>query len=236
MHRILIRLFNRSRAFFSSSLFRLTVVCLVFTVASCKTGDAVAPDTSTSDTIIGWGDSLTQGVGGTPYLTILEQMTGYKTINEGVAGQTSQQIAKRMLAATDKHSYNTIIWAGRNNYYELENVKANIAAMVAALGHKRYLVIGIVNNIAPNEQVFGQGHERITQLNNELNRIYGDHFVNIHTYLLAQYDRNSARDIIDHTDDVVPTSLRSDELHLNTSGYTKVAQRINQSLKILTNR
>lgn len=225
---------NRLFAFIQSSAF----VLIALAVGSCKTGETVAPDTSTSEFIVGWGDSMTQGVGGTPYLAALEQLTGYKTINEGIAGQTSKQIAQRMLAATDKHSYNTIIWVGRNNYLEPDQIKSDIAQMVAALGHSRYLVLGIVNGSIPvlNETVFGQGHRAITQLNVDLGQIYGDHFVNIHAYLLSQYNPNSIRDIQDHTNDVVPASLRSDELHLNTAGYMKVAQRINQSLKTLTNR
>ncbi|WP_460638170.1 SGNH/GDSL hydrolase family protein [Larkinella harenae] len=216
----------------------MIVFLIVFIVGGCKTNEAIAPDTSTSDFIVGWGDSLTQGVGGTPYLTALEQLTGYKTINAGIAGQTSTQIAQRMLADKEKHSYNTIIWVGRNNYLEPDKIKSDIAEMVAALGHKRYLILGIINGSIPvlNEQVFGQGHRAITQLNVDLGNIYGDHYINIHAYLLSQYNPGSIKDIADHTNDVVPASLRSDELHLNTAGYMKVAQRINQSLKTLTNR
>ncbi|GAB3335328.1 hypothetical protein GCM10027299_44220 [Larkinella ripae] len=222
--------------FLRFSLVRFAIALFVTTFWGCQNG-GVSPDKSTSNFIVGWGDSLTEGVGGTPYLNELEKLTGYKTFNGGIAGQTSTQIAKRMLADKEKHSYNTIIWVGRNNYLEPDNIKADIAAMVAALGHSRYLILSIINgHMGPKEQVFGDGHKAITQLNGELYKLYGDHYINVHAYLLSQYNPNSMADIIDHTDDVIPASLRADELHLNSAGYAKVAERINQSLHTLTNR
>ncbi|MGA0558503.1 SGNH/GDSL hydrolase family protein [Larkinella sp. VNQ87] len=219
-----------------ASFLRLGILLLVFTFWGCS-GTGVEPDRSTSDIIVGWGDSLTEGVGGTPYLVELERLSGYKTINQGIAGQTSKQIAERMLADKEKHSYNTIIWVGRNNYLEPDQIKADIASMVKVLGHSRYLVLSIINgHNGPAEQVFGLNHKAITQLNNDLYQTYGDHYVNVHAYLLSKYDPTSMADIIDHTDDVVPASLRADELHLNSKGYALVAERINQSINILTNK
>ncbi|GAB3938878.1 SGNH/GDSL hydrolase family protein [Larkinella terrae] len=226
-------------AFAQKCLSTLGVFLITFTFSGCSVIEEVFPKKeSHSNFIAGWGDSLTEGIGGTPYLVELEKLTGYQTFNGGKAGETSTQVAKRMLADKEKYSYNTIIWVGRNNYLEPEKIKADIASMVAALGHKRYLVLGIINGHfgGTNEQVFGAGHEAITKLNGELYEIYRDHYINIHTYLLSQYDPSLYTDIVDHTDDVIPGSLRSDELHLNTKGYQKVAERINQSFKVLTNQ
>lgn len=230
---------RRKTVFVSSILARLALLLMVCTVWGCKSRD-VGPDDSRSDFIVGWGDSLTEGSPSTStYLAELEKLTGttYTYINRGISGQTSSQVAERMLADTKKHSYNTIIWVGRNNLLYPEQIKADIAAMVAALGHDRYLVLGMINgDFDTNEQVFTQRHQSIMQLNGDLYKTYGDHYVNIHAYLLSQYDPTKAQDIIDHTYDVVPSSLRVDKLHLNLLGNQKVAQRIQQSLSVLTHQ
>ncbi|RCR67703.1 SGNH/GDSL hydrolase family protein [Larkinella punicea] len=216
---------------------RLSFFLVVYTVLGCTLFDGLSPKDKGSNVIVGWGDSMTEGSNGSSYLIELQKLAPqYTFVNEGISGEKSYQIAKRMLAATDKHSYNTIIWAGRNNYLEPEQIKADIASMVKALGHDRYLVLSIVNgSFGQNEDVFGAGHDAIMKLNGELYTIYGDHYVNIHAYLLSQYDRSSYLDIVDHTDDVVPRSLRFDPLHLNEKGNQKVAERIFQSLNVLTN-
>ncbi|GAB3898148.1 arylesterase [Larkinella knui] len=222
------------RPFMLRSLSLISVLFIFCAVLGCTMNDA-APKDVPSDFIVGWGDSMTEGSPGNSYLIELQKLTGYQVVNQGKSGETSTKIAQRMLADKEKHAYNTIIWVGRNNYLEPDNVKADIAAMVKALGHKRYLVLGILNgSFGTNEDVFGAGHEAIMKLNGELSTLYGDHYINIHAYLLSQYDPSSYLDIIDHTDDIVPRSLRSDQLHLNQKGNLKVAERIKQSLGILT--
>ncbi len=44
--------------------------------------------------------------------------------------------------------------------------------------------------------------------------------------LVAAYAKDIDQDVIDHENDVVPASLRSDKLHLNTAGYKIVAQAV----------
>ncbi|MDP4133014.1 MAG: stalk domain-containing protein [Bacillota bacterium] len=46
-------------------------------------------------TIACWGDSLTAGDGGTPYPTVLAQLTGLTTYNLGIGGETALTIAAR---------------------------------------------------------------------------------------------------------------------------------------------
>ena len=61
--------------------------------------------------IVTWGDSLTAA----DYPRMLAGKTGMEVVNGGVNGQTSSQIAARMLAAPHLHRCPTILWAGRNN-------------------------------------------------------------------------------------------------------------------------
>jgi lysophospholipase L1-like esterase len=129
-----------------------------------------------------------------------------------------------MLAESALHAEFTVIWAGRNDYSGSEWVKKHIAEMVAALNHDNYLVVGITNNTLEPK-----GSERLKimdTLNADLKATYGIRFVDVRPLLVAAYDKTSPQDVIDHKNDVVPASLRSDKLHLNTAGYKVVAQAI----------
>lgn len=188
---------------------------------------ASAADLDSTMTIAAWGDSLTDGYTVTPnYPTYLSSMTGYSVYNGGVTAEVSSQIRSRMVADADKHDWPTIIWVGRNNYSNPTQVKADIAAMVSALGHDRYLVLSILNGDVPNEYQGEDDYNSIISLNNDLEALYGDNFLDIRSYLVSQYDSGDSDDIQDYSNDVVPGSLRFDYLHLNAAGYELVAGQI----------
>lgn len=184
-----------------------------------------------------WGDSLTRGSGSSgsthtyPYL--LAAVSRHYVDNYGVGGETSTQIKTRMLADTAKHIYPTIIWAGRNNYTSQATVEADIAAMVAALGHTRYLVLSVLNQDTALEYSGGSEYAKIAALNAALSATYGARYVDVRSYLVSLYNPLDAQDVIDHGHDVPPTSLRSDGLHLNDAGYQAVADKVFQSVSLL---
>lgn len=185
-------------------------------------------------TILGWGDSLTAGAGGsgTTYETVLSGLTTFTVTNKGVGGETSTQIKDRLIADTGNYDKTVIIWAGRNNYSDPATVKADIATMVATLTHTRFLIMGVTNGEYSYEYSGAAGHTLITQLNSDLKAIYGNKFLDIRSYLISLHD-NSAQDLIDFGHDIVPSSLRSDPVHLNALGYTKVGELINRYLGVL---
>lgn len=178
------------------------------------------------------GDSLTQGTGGTPYPTTLTTLAGFSVTNKGVGGETSTQIKDRMIADVASYSKSVIIWAGRNNYSDPNTVKSDIATMIAALGHTRYLVVSIINGNYPLEYINQPNWVTITTLNNDLKALYGDKFVNMREFLVSQHNQTS-QDLIDFSNDIPPTSLRSDNIHLNTAGYNLVAEFLNKKLGYL---
>ncbi|HWD87937.1 MAG TPA: SGNH/GDSL hydrolase family protein [Mucilaginibacter sp.] len=207
----------------------LLAVLLLF---SCKKeADKVAPD----DQIGAWGDSLTFGQGctdGESYPSDLQRLSNIKVMNYGISGQTSTQIRDRMLA-DPTHQQAMIIWAGRNNYGYAEQVKADIDAMVKKMGNKHYLILGITNGDEWNEWKGNPGYQSIISLNSDLATIYGDHFIDIRSYLVSNFDKTSQADSANLVNDVVPVSLRSDFLHLNDKGYQLVAQKIYEKIAIL---
>lgn len=173
-----------------------------------------------------WGDSLTAGTGGTPYPTTLSTLrSGALVYNGGIGGEISTQIKDRMIAAPERYSTYALIWAGHNNADAPTTVKADIATMVGALTSPKYLVLGLLTS---SVSIKGSAaYNTITTMNNELAVTYAGHYLDIRAALIAAYDPNNAQDVIDHANDVTPSSLRSDALHLNTAGYTLVANQVN---------
>lgn len=181
--------------------------------------------------IVAWGDSMTYGTGADhpdkgekTWPKWFTEFSGIKVIKKGVGGESSKQIRDRMLAEPSLHQEFTVIWAGRNNYPGPEWVKKHIAEMVAALNHNNYLVVGITNKT--DEPKGSERLEIMDTLNADLKATYGIRFVDVRPLLVAAYDETQPQDVIDHENDVVPASLRSDKLHLNTAGYKVVAQAI----------
>jgi lysophospholipase L1-like esterase len=191
------------------------------------TNGASAANMAYMTTVSCWGDSLTNGTGGTPYPTALSAITGYNTINNGVGGYTSTQILNLFLAAPTQWPNLTIIWSGRNNYTDTATILANIATMVADIGHDGYLILSVLNgNYVPYEAIGGDGYNLIISLNNQLSAIYGSKYLDVRSILVAAYNPSIPQDVTDHTNDIPPSSLRSDSIHLNTAGYALVASSI----------
>jgi hypothetical protein len=186
-----------------------------------------------------WGDSLTAGTGGqTPWPTQFETLTGYVTTNDGVGGETSSQIRTRFNAASARWGYNTVIWAGRNSFTNATQTKADIAAMVASLGHKRYLVLSIPNGTSEGNP--STAYTQITTLNADLAAIYGTRFFDVRAYLIASglsalSITPTAQDIIDVAADTTPASLRLDTIHFTTGVYGLIAQQVANRLLVFEN-
>lgn len=178
-----------------------------------------------------WGDSLTFGTGapaGTSYPTALKKLLPGSTIfNGGIAGETSPQIAGRFFADPNDWGDFTVIWAGRNNYSETTQVLADVADMVAALpAPKRFVVLSVTTADFPDEYIGQSGYNLIRSLNLALQAAYPANFIDIQTFLWSQYDPRNAHDLKDHANGILPSSLRSDEIHLTARGYALVAQRV----------
>jgi lysophospholipase L1-like esterase len=178
--------------------------------------------------VTAWGDSLTAGSGGTPYPTQFAALSGTTTYNRGVGGETSTQIMNRFLAEPARWGDFTVIWSGRNNVYtEPAVVQSDIADMVAHLTTSNYLVLSVLNgNYGGYDSVGGAGYALITGLNSNLASTYGSRFVDIRSILVNSYDPALSQDVSDFARDIVPTSLRSDNIHLNTAGYKIVADTV----------
>lgn len=174
-----------------------------------------------------WGDSLTP-----PVANNLRQLVPDRTIFDGgISGQTSSEIAARQLADAAASGHNTwinVFWYGHNNQRAPAQIEADIAASVAALapGNDRFIVLALVNQATPNEIRGGRDYAAILQLNNDLAARYPQNYLDIRAHLVSRFDPANAQDVIDSQNDVVPSSLRFDEIHLNNNGSIIVAEEL----------
>jgi hypothetical protein len=126
----------------------------------------------------------------------------------------------------------TIFWMGTNNPTQPSQIKADIAASVAALGpgNDRFIVLAVLNKDRPEELRGGDVYNMIVQLNRDLAATYPGNYLDIRAYLVAQFNPALAQDVVDAQNDVIPSSLRFDEIHLNNDGSVLVARKVKEFL------
>lgn len=174
-----------------------------------------------------WGDSLTAGTGGTSYPAQLWPLleVDRAIYNGGVGGETSTQIADRAVAAASRAADVTVIWIGHVNFGAPATVRADAQRIIDALtGTKRFLVLSVLNGTG--HPLGSADYDTIIALNQSLAALYPDNYFDLRAYLVSQYIPGNPADEADHANDVPPTSLRSDAIHLNTAGYLKVSQQV----------
>jgi lysophospholipase L1-like esterase len=188
---------------------------------------------SGSSNIAAWGDSHTGGLpdhGAVPgYASLLPEVAvGRAVFNGGIAGQTSTEIANRQVADDAHDDWVNVFWYGGNNQSDPDRIKADIARSVASLapGNNRFVVLAVVNQSSPWERRGSAGYQTIVDLDRDLAATYPDNYLDIRSYLVGLYDASDPMDVMDFNDDVVPTSLRADGVHLNAAGSLAVARRV----------
>ena len=116
-----------------------------------------------------------------------------------------------------------IIWAGTNNRPNtstIQNVINNIDSMIGYSSNPDYVVIGLTSkDFMPD----------IELVNEILSEKYGEHFLDIRKYILENGLSDSGivattQDLEDIENGEIPISLRSDNVHLNSYGYTVVGE------------
>lgn len=131
-----------------------------------------------------------------------------------------------MVPAQGTKFYPSIMWCGRNNISAPATIQSDIAAMAATMQNFTWVVISIPPGGVPlGEQSGGANYARLNTLNSDLATTYGARFFNVKTYLQGFGDGGS-QDNADIAADLIPTSLRADNIHLNSAGYTLVAARL----------
>jgi lysophospholipase L1-like esterase len=159
-----------------------------------------------------WGDSLTAGNedgSGVTYpnaLTALYSPTR-TVVNEGVGGETSSQILTRFQALPASWNFPTLIWVGRNDSGSPATVIANVATMVSDLTTQEYVILSVLNG--EGEGTGSAAYNNIATINASLASTYGSRYLDVRSTLVAAYNPANGADVIDHTNDIPPFSLRA---------------------------
>lgn len=168
------------------------------------------------------GDSLTAA--GYPHR--LSLLLGVSVANLGVGGETSSQIVRRALQiAPGSEADVLVLWAGNNNYFEPQTVFEDIMLMRRSWAGPT-VVIGLVNGDFDDRRRGQPGYKQIIELNHRLATTFGPSFLDIRKVLNDAGDHNAETDVI-------PASLRTDQVHLTKTGDQIVAHAVFSKLRDL---
>lgn len=172
-----------------------------------------------------WGDSITDLY----QWNLARAYEGQRQVfNGGVPREVSQQIRARMVADRDHKDWITVLWYGHNNWVKSE-VGVDVAASVASLprGHDRFVVLSMLT--WANDGLRGSpAYKETLKVNAELGVRYPKNYLDIRAHLVGLYNRQDPRDVRDFRNDITPSSLRFDDIHLNTAGCNAVVARLQQ--------
>lgn len=153
----------------------------------------------------------------------------FERIEEGISVKVdsgTRIITKGMSKYKDS---TMVIWAGTNDIPDsstVENVIKNIDLMIEYNDSSNYIVVGLTSKSHIPD---------VIEVNEALSQKYREHFLDIRKYILESglTDLNispTAQDLEDLSNGEIPTSLRSDNVHFNTNGYTIIGTQIYNKL------
>jgi lysophospholipase L1-like esterase len=128
--------------------------------------------------------------------------------------------------ATDYSESIHLIWMGQNDSDKTDHDKiiSNIRRVVETLRHDKYVVLPVLTGEL--DTLGTTRYTDIMNLNDAIALEFGSHYCDIRSELVNNYNDADAQDVTDHDNDIVPSSLRSDGIHLNETGYAIVANHV----------
>lgn len=138
-----------------------------------------------------------------------------------------------------------VFWIGRNHFnysqsaaaldIQVSTVLSAISDAVAHIKTKktRFIILGVSSGQNTFEYLGTNNYQTKRNLAQALATAYPDNFVDIDQILVNSFDPTNSQDLIDNSNGITPTSLRSDTQHFNNAGYTIVAKEV---AKVITAR
>ena len=186
------------------------LLCLL--LAAC--GEPGLRPLAAGETILAFGDSLTEGRGVNPaqsYPSVLASLSGHPVINGGVSGELSRAGRARLPGLLAEHRPALVILLeGGNDMLRGSGegaLKANLAAMIEAVQGSGAQVLLVA---VPRKSLFADG----APLYGELAEQYG-----------LVLDNDSLGELLR------TPGLKSDAVHLNAQGYGALAERLHRLLQ-----
>ena len=190
----------------------LALIILSVFIQGCGGGgsNSMSP-VSSQDTILAFGDSLTDGFGVTradSYPTVLSSLSGRTVVNAGITGETTAEGLDRLTAVIDdSNPYLMILLEGGNDILQFNSVaetKQNLSSMIDIAKGKgvQVVLLGVPDfslNVSPIYQELADEHSLV-------------------------YDGDLIRTLL------LTPEYKSDPVHFNKAGYQKMAEEIHQLL------
>ncbi|MBV7414486.1 GDSL-type esterase/lipase family protein [Aeromonas sp. sif2433] len=185
------------------------LLCLLLTAC----GEPGFRPLAAGETILAFGDSLTEGRGASPtqsYPSVLAALSGHPVINAGVSGELSQAGRARLPALLAEHRPALVILLeGGNDILRGSGeaaLKANLAAMIEAVqGSGAQLLLVAV----PRKSLFATGAPLYAELAEQYQLVL---------------DEESIGELLRSPE------FKSDAVHLNGAGYRTLAERLHRTL------
>lgn len=190
------------------------VLALSSLLAACGGSSPKLEKLGANDVVLAFGDSLTFGTGAAPeesYPAILERAIGREVANAGVPGETSEEGLQRLPLVLDAVKPKLLILChGGNDFLRrLDERRAadNVRAMIV-LARDRGIPIVLLATPKPG-------------LPPSIPAFYGE----IATELRVPFDDAVIKSVL------FDASLRSDTVHPNGKGYTRMAAAVEKVLR-----
>jgi len=163
-------------------------------------------------------------------ITNILAISGYKMSWIG----SGENINVKARTFTEHDGGVTIIWIGANNITQTNQIEKDIQTMIAHIKplERRFIILTCLNN-AVSAPKGTYGYTCLTNLNHWIKTTYPANALDVYSKLRSSYNPNNSQDIEDIKNGVIPSSLRIDNIHLNTTGNQLIASWVYQSI---TNR
>ncbi|HEY0207844.1 prophage tail fiber N-terminal domain-containing protein [Acerihabitans sp.] len=189
---------------------------------------SVTPALLTAPTTLGSSISLTgyiEGVHG----TLNKNASDAYTFTRSEAGSAVVLSASSYFVADNAIAGQTgtaIFWVGRNNAGAAATIVSDLRSMVDYIKPyiKNIIIIGITNTAA--EISGSSGYNQVATTNSAILSAFPNYYFDWRSLWVGGYDPAQAQDVIDHANDVPPTSLRRDDTHENLAGRTLLANKL----------
>lgn len=174
-----------------------------------------------------WGDSIT-----VPVVPNLQVLVPQRTVYDGSGiAQTSGQVVARATGNATTRPYIAVFWCGHNNFQlgGINQVVSDISSAVnqlASANGNRFIVVSMINEDTAAGIRGGSQYSVVLQINAQLQAAFPSNYLDMRSALVARYNPSIAQDVIDHNNDVVPSSLRYDEIHFRQDGSAYAAALI----------
>jgi hypothetical protein len=139
--------------------------------------------------IQGFGDSIiARYIAGN-----LESITGRKAVMYTYGGCKSSLIRDEFLDKANKEGAINLIYIGHNNIWDTQTIINDVRIMVRSLPHQRFIIATTPTGTYGNEAATTDFVNNCKLLENRLQSIYGNHFLNMRKAIIDGYDMGNVK-------------------------------------------